>query len=180
MATMPHEGVLQHAREALPDMGMATAVAIRKGRAPAKPAAQRKLGRRPPRVARPRAAIRTASANAANRPAKPLQGVDYSKLQTALEVLIAPNPSHQPTGGTSVSPFESAGEDHGAGVSHAWADGSRVSDSLRPAVAEFGEKVDDGTCEERVTLLGPNLRGKIGWGPAAAAKWKVEQANEKI
>ena len=175
MATMPHEGMLQHmlAREAPSEMGMATAVAIRNGRAaPAKPAGPRKLARRPPRVARSRAAARRASAAAGPRPSKPLQGVDYSKLQTALEVLVAPGASRQPSPPSLRSPSGSMKGDGGFGSSSGFGIGSAQAGS-RAGLMDNGEIVDDGTCEERVKLLGPSLRGAAGWGPAAgaAARW---------
>ena len=168
MATMPHEGILQHmlAREAPSEMGMATAVAIRNGRAaPAEPAGPRKLARRPLRVARPRAAARRA---AGPRPSETLQCFDYSKLQTALEVLVAPGASRQPSPFSIRSPSGSMKlTDGGDGSSSGSGSGSAQAGSR--AGLDTGEIVDDGTCEERVKLLGPGLHGAAGWGPAAGA-----------
>ncbi len=180
MATMPHEGVLQHAREAglANAAGMANTVAIRNGRAPAtRPPGPRKLARRPPRLARSRVALRRASMSSGNRPAKgqqqQLQGVDYSKLQTALEVLADPT-SRQPSPNSATSGLQPArGRNEAASSSFGNGQGGATEEVAGKAALTDEDVVDDGTCEERVKLLGTGKRRASGWDPSggASARW---------
>lgn len=141
MATMPHERLAPYAQRQNP---YSNAMALRNGRLPAGKAGQYRLGRRVPKAVGSRAAARRSYEPQASRPSTTLssQGVDGSKLHTALEAVL-----NQTMAGNSTQLDSEASEDDASGSYNAQA-GMRSKRKL----------IDSGTCEEVISLLQQPVR----------------------
>lgn len=136
MATMPHERLAPYASRQNP---YSNAMAMRNGRLPAGRAGSQRFGRRVPKAAGSHAAARRSYEPQPSRPSTTLasQGVDGSKLRTALEALL-----HRPTAGGSSQLHSEASEDDAGGFY-----------SAQGGMHAKRKLIDSGTCEEVIGLL---------------------------
>ncbi|KAK9831759.1 hypothetical protein WJX74_008086 [Apatococcus lobatus] len=139
MATMPHERLVPYGQRQSP---YSHALAMRNGRASAGKAGLPRLGRRLPKAAGSRLEVRKSYEPQTSKPSTTIssQGVDGSKLHTALEALLN-RPGAEDSGRLGAdAPGSSAHRSGSTGIGHSGMHARR-------------KLIDSGTCEEVVSLL---------------------------